>query len=352
MKITKPTLLVSEEIARSNIERMVSKARNNGAELRPHFKTHQSVDIGRWFLNAGVDKATVSSVDMALYFAKSGWTDITIAFPYNPLECDLIDQLAHKITLNLTIVSKSALDHLNDYVSAPINYLIKVDVGTHRTGVLPGQQQEIVSLGQSKNSQHRLTGLLAHAGHAYQVLDKPKAQELFEDSMRSLSQVKKILGRSDLSISYGDTPTCSILDNFPGVDELRPGNFVFYDIMQAYFQSCSLEQIAVCLACPVVAKHPDRNEIVVYGGAVHLSKDFIEQDDRRVFGYAVALNDQGWTPDPIAIVDRLSQEHGILKVSDQLMDTLQIGDLVGILPVHSCLTADLQGYYVSLGVPD
>ena len=27
------------------------------------------------------------------------------------------------------------------------------------------------------------------------------------------------------------------------------------------------------IACPVVALHPERKEVIIYGGAVHLSKD-------------------------------------------------------------------------------
>jgi D-serine deaminase-like pyridoxal phosphate-dependent protein len=156
------------------------------------------------------------------------------------------------------------------------------------------------------------------------------------------------LGKDDLIISYGDTPSCSILEELPGVDEWRPGNFVFYDIMQEYFNSCSLDQVAVCMACPVVSKHADRNEVVIYGGGVHFSKDFIAPNGQKQFGKVVKLTEQGWDTNPIALVDRLSQEHGILKVSDELLNSIEIGDLVGILPVHSCLTADLQGYYVSL----
>ncbi|MEQ8470173.1 MAG: alanine racemase [Marinoscillum sp.] len=348
MKLTRPTLLIDEKKARQNIQQMADKAKKNGSVLCPHFKTHQSVAIGQWFLEAGVDKTTVSSVDMAKYFADGGWKDITIAFPYNPLESVEITQLAKQVVLNLIVVSKEGLNHLNEHVNAPVNYLIKVDVGTHRTGVNPENQEEIEALAHSWNPQHRLTGLLAHAGHSYKELNAQEAKQIFQESMRAFESVRKHTGRNDLLISYGDTPTCSILENFPGVYELRPGNFVFYDIMQEHFGSCSLDQIAVCLATPIVAKHPERNELVVYGGAVHLSKDYIIKDGQKMFGYAVRLTEDGWESEPIAEVVRLSQEHGILKVSGELMKSVKLGDLVGILPVHSCLTADLQGYYVSL----
>ena len=348
MKITKPTLLVDEQKVRKNVRMMLAKAKSNGAELRPHFKTHHSADIAVWLREEGVTKATVSSIDMAKYFAKAGWDDITIAFPYNPLEVEEVAQLARQITLNVTIVSKEALAHLNHHVKAPINYFIKVDVGTHRTGVLPELADEIGHMAQSLNSEHTLVGLLAHAGHTYQPMTKEKAEKVFSESMKAFDEVKSIVGKEDLIISYGDTPSCSLLDDFPGVNELRPGNFVFYDIMQQYFNSCSLEEIAVCMACPVVAIHTDRNEVVVFGGAVHFSKDFIAPDGNRSFGTVVKLFETGWESEPIAHVDRLSQEHGIIKASDELIKSLKIGDLVGILPVHSCLTADLQGYYVSL----
>lgn len=348
MRITKPTLLINESIARDNIMRMAYKAHQNKIMLRPHFKTHQSADVGRWFLDAGVDKATVSSVDMARYFADAGWKDITIAFPYNPLESEEVEKLAQRIHLNVLIVSKAALDHLNQHVNANLGYFIKVDVGTHRTGIEPHQGEEIKQISESRNPKHVLTGLLAHAGHAYARLDVIRAQQIFDDSMRAFDMVKEAVGRKDLMISYGDTPTCSLLENFPGVNELRPGNFVFYDAMQQSFGSCGMGDIAVCMACPVVSIHPERNEAVVYGGAVHFSKDYVTEGERRHFGKVVRFTREGWRPEPIAEVNRLSQEHGVLRGSSEFIKSLQLGSLVGILPVHSCLTADLQGYYVSL----
>ena len=80
--ITKPTFLVDEKKCRANIQKIADKAKRNNVEFRAHFKTHQSLAIGRWFKDAGVNKITVSSLDMAKYFA-SEWNDITVAFPVN-----------------------------------------------------------------------------------------------------------------------------------------------------------------------------------------------------------------------------------------------------------------------------
>ncbi|WP_170147974.1 alanine racemase [Marinoscillum furvescens] len=346
--IKTPTLLVDERKVRHNLRTMLAKARHNGSSLRPHFKTHQSATVAQWIRDEGIDKATVSSVGMAKYFADAGWEDLLIAFPYNPLEYEEMTELANKCKLSVTIVSKEALDHLNAHVDAELDYYIKVDVGTHRTGISSTDVELINHLATSANPKHRLKGILAHAGHTYKPLDAHAARVMFDHAIEQLMEVKQAIGQEELIISYGDTPSCSLLDEFPGIDELRPGNFVFYDVMQHYFGSCTLAEIAVCMVCPVVAIHPERCEVVVYGGGVHFAKESISELGENVFGKVVALSGRSWDSFPLARVDRLSQEHGIIKASEEFVQALKIGDLVGILPVHSCLTADIQPHYQAL----
>ena len=90
--------------------------------------------------------------------------------------------------------------------------------------------------------------------------------------MRNLKE-KFIKKFPKLIVSVGDTPSCSVAENFLGVDEIRPGNFVFYDLTQNMIGSNNISQVAVAMACPIVALHKDRQEIVIYGGGIHFSKD-------------------------------------------------------------------------------
>jgi D-serine deaminase-like pyridoxal phosphate-dependent protein len=103
------------------------------------------------------------------------------------------------------------------------------------------------------------------------------------------------------------------------------------------------------MVCPVVAKHLSRNEIVIYGGAVHLSQDsIINIDGKRMFGRIIIRKDgdKELLP-PLNYVSRLSQEHGILKVTQNQFKNFRTGDLVEIIPVHSCLTANLAKTYIT-----
>lgn len=349
--ITKPTLILDEEKCKRNIAKMVSKAAKNNLILRPHFKTHQSLEIGHWFKNAGVNCITVSSITMAQYFAKE-WNNITVAFPINILEIEEINDLASKVTLNLIAVNKESISFLNQHLRHPVNIFIKIDVGTHRTGVLPDNYNLIDSITTeiSASSFLHFKGFLGHAGHSYQCRGIEEIQKVHNEAKSIMKTLKTRYesGYPQLQISLGDTPTCSVAEGFEKVDEIRPGNFVFYDITQEQIGSNSYNEIAVAMACPIVAIHPERNEVVVYGGGIHLSKDVMIENDTKVYG-KIALADQNGWGDILedCFVKKLSQEHGIIKVSERLISQFKIGEFIYILPVHSCMSADLMKSYLT-----
>jgi D-serine deaminase-like pyridoxal phosphate-dependent protein len=117
--------------------------------------------------------------------------------------------------------------------------------------------------------------------------------------------------------------------------------------MQYKIGSCSIDRVAVAMACPVVAIHKERNEMVIYGGAVHFSKERLEDPVKGAcYGVAVENNGEGWGDLMEGVcLTKLSQEHGIVHVPDHLKDHFRIGDIIKILPVHSCLAADLMKSY-------
>lgn len=349
-----PTLLLDEKICRKNISNMVNKAATNNVLFRPHFKTHQSIEIGEWFRELGITAITVSSIKMATFFAEHGWKDITVAIPANSLEKDRINRLAKNITLNLITADIDGTKKLASILEYPVNFWIKIDVGYHRTGVLYDDYNVISSILEvvSKNKNLNFCGFLTHAGQSYHCRDKSEIIKVHNESTTILLDLKKkyISQFPHLKISVGDTPTCTVADDFTMVDEIRPGNFVFYDIMQVQISACEKKDIAVAIACPVVAKHSDRNEIIVIGGGIHFSKDFIERSDgNKSFGDLVVLDENGWSaPIEGCFMSKLSQEHGTIFVSDEVFHQIEVGDIVGILPVHSCMTANLMGGYTTL----
>ncbi|MBU1012832.1 MAG: alanine racemase [Bacteroidetes bacterium] len=348
---SKPSFIVDENKCRRNIATMIAKANKHHLIFRPHFKTHHSIEIGRWFREMGTDKITVSSLDMARYFASDGWKDITVAFPVNWLEIDKINELSAQINLNLIVESVETVNFLKQNLKNSVGVFIKIDTGYHRTGISVNNTNLISALiNEIKNTSClKLKGFLAHNGHTYKTNSIKEIEEIHSGSLRELSKLKAQFQDQEtpLIVSFGDTPGASTMNDFVGADELRTGNFVFYDLVQEQIGSCSFKDISVAMACPVVAKHPDRNTIIIYGGGVHLSKESLKMPNgEQIFGKIVHLKENGWTdPIPDCHLSSISQEHGVITASDSFFDSINIGELIGILPVHSCMTADLQNTY-------
>jgi len=342
MNIVEPTLLIDKNRVARNIDSMLERARMFQAVLRPHFKTHQSAEIGEMFKERGVEAIAVSSVSMAEFFAGHGWNDILIAFPVNLLQMEQLDVLAGKINLSILVDSLYSMKKVNAGIKKRFGVFIKIDTGYGRSGLAHNdiEIEEIVTE-ITKNSLSNLRGFLTHAGHTYEAKGVKEIEKIVKDSATQLTELKQKFPGT--IISWGDTPSCSLSENLSEFDELRPGNFVYFDAMQYHIGSCKLDEIAVAVACPVVSVFPQRGELIIYGGAVHLSKEFIAADNNfKLFGYLVKLNDGRWQQ-PIngAWVSSLSQEHGIIKMSKKDLEKFKPGDLIGVVPVHSCLTANL-----------
>jgi D-serine deaminase-like pyridoxal phosphate-dependent protein len=352
--IKSPTLLLDERKCRNNIKKMVTKTAKHNLAFRPHFKTHQSGIIGNWIKNEGVNRCTVSSLKMAEYFAGQGWNDVLIAFPVNVLEHQKINQLASKISLQILVYDAASIKILGEKIDADIGVKIELDLGSKRSGLLPGQHKEIDALiSRITDHQHlKFTGFYSHPGHTYTARGENEVKSIYKDFLQDLSLLEQKYGDvPGFSITIGDTPGCTLVEDFGPIKEISPGNFVFYDVMQVNIGSCDYDDIAVVMACPVVGKNAQRNEILIHGGAVHFSKEVLTDPDGTIhFGKLAKSTTDGWEGViPGCYLKSISQEHGLVHATDELLDKARIGDIVYIYPVHSCLSADLMKSYLTTG---
>ena len=341
MNITKPTLFVNEAIAKRNIKNMALKAIQNKVLFEPHFKTHQSIEVGNWFKEFGVDSITVSSVSMAQYFSAAGWTNITIAFPFNILEINELNLISSSVNLTLLVEDESTIEKLNS-LESEVSLFIEIDAGYHRSGIAHDSYNLIDALIEAiKKTKHTFKGFYYHGGNSYSARSKEEVLTIFDDFQSKMIQLKSRFSAHNPHIAVGDTPTCSLSTQFKGIDSIHPGNFVFYDLTQVEIGSCQLDQIAVSLLCPVVMKSEERKELVIYGGGVHLSKEGLQTKQGLIYGLVGKLNEEGFfSIFPDTYVKSLSQEHGVIVANSGVFNKINIGDVVAIIPIHSCMTVD------------
>ncbi|MEA3317609.1 MAG: alanine racemase [Bacteroidota bacterium] len=351
-EITEPTLLLDKAKCKDNIDKMLAKAKSRNLIFRPHFKTHQAQTIGKWFKEKGVTKITVSSLKMANYFANDGWKDITIAFPVNILQITSLNKLSNKIELNLTILSAEVAEFLNKNIEHKTGIFVKIDTGYGRTGLKSTNTKEIDNILKIIELSGNLVfkGFLAHSGDTYHAKNTDEILQIHEKSRTELIKLKEeyIHDFPEIIISLGDTPSCTLSNNFSGIDEIRPGNFVFYDLMQYNLGVCKFSNIAIAMKCPVVAIHPERNQVIIHGGGVHFSKESINYKGNTIYGIAAKTKDEKWNePNNDILLTSLSQEHGTLTVSNSEIKNISIGDIITIIPIHACLTANLMKKYLT-----
>ncbi|HEX8253153.1 MAG TPA: alanine racemase [Thermoanaerobaculia bacterium] len=342
-----PAFLVDRAIVARNCDTMREKARASGVAFRPHVKTHKTLEIGRMQHAGATGPITVSTLAEAEAFAKDGHRDITYAVPIAPEKLHRVAALAATIDrLSVLIDSERALRAVEEFAAAngvTFDVTLKVDCGYHRAGVDPESPDSVrLAMALARSESVRFQGLLTHAGHSYHARDVEEVRRVAAEESASLTRFRALLageGLLDVRRSVGSTPTAAVVDRFTECDEVRPGNYVFFDAFQAAIGACRLEDVAVSVLTTVVGSYPERNALIVDAGALALSKDLGPSHLDARFGYGLVC-DLDLRPLPMRI-EALSQEHGKIATTS----TVPVGTRLRILPNHSCLTSAMFDAY-------
>ena len=350
--INTPSLILDLGRVKRNAARISDIARRNNVRLRPHIKTHKCIEVAR-IQTAGHDGAiTVSTLAEAKAFAKHGFSDITYAVPIERGKFDECIEIVHGgAKLRLLTDDGDTVRQLDDAAGkAGIKFdvFLKIDCGTHRVGVEP-ETQEAVDIPRTISDSANLifAGILTHAGHSYDVktVDDIKAVARHErDVMVELAERLRSDGIEVPTVSIGSTPTINQIDHLNGIDEVRPGNYIFFDAYQATLGSCGFEDTALTVLTAVVHRDRTRKRLVVDAGAIALSKDCGPVGLDPSCGYGHVLDIEG--SETGMRVTSLSQEHGEIQATDDAtLERFPVGSRVRILANHSCLTAAQHSHY-------
>ena len=345
-----PCLLLDISRVRRNAARMSDVAHRNKVSLRPHIKTHKCIEVAKIQTDGHDGGITVSTLAEARAFAKHGFNDITYAVPIERGKFDdAIEILRSGVKLNLLtddVETVKQLDAAAINAGVTFDVFVKIDCGTHRVGVEPDADEAIEvprQLADAKNL--TFAGVLTHAGHSYDVKSKEAILEVARHERDSMVELATRIGRQGIAvpmISIGSTPSMSTIDHLDGVDEIRPGNYIFFDNYQATLGSCSFEDTALTVLAAVI--HKGKTRMVIDAGGIALSKDRgpVSLDPSCGYGHVLDVegNETGMR------VTGLSQEHGEIEApGNDAFERFKVGDRVRVLANHSCLTAAQHSHY-------
>ena len=332
-----PVVVVDIDRADARIADMAAVMRERGVALRPHAKTHKSLEFARRQLAAGAVGLTVATIGEAEVFAEGGVDDLFIAYPpfASGPKAGRLCRLAERCSLSVGADSVAGVEALAAAVRGTArrpSVVIEVDVGGARTGVRPEAAGSIarraVDLGLT------VRGVFTHGGHGY----GGRAERLAaaEDEVTGLTAAAGSLRAADvvpLVVSAGSTPTAK-LSAHGSITEERPGTYVFGDRQQAFLADQALDDTALLVASTVVS-HGSRGAFVLDAGAKILARDVTPYlaGHGTVVGY------------PEAVIARVNDHHGVVELPSGTARPA-IGEIVWIAPNHVCPVVNLVDEYV------
>ena len=356
-RVETPAVLLDETRMMGNLRAMQDLADRHGVALRPHIKTHKSLEIGRRQVGLGASGVTVATVDEAQVFIEGGFESITVARPVvSPGKWDRLLSAVKTQGTDLRVVtdSKEGIQVAGERAAAyelTIGLFLKIDVGLHRCGLLPDDPRTGKLAGMIHDHANlEFRGILSHAGHVYGSKSRAEAAEAAEAERRTMVAVRDALQSDGLpvrEVSVGATPAVLASERFDGITEIRPGNYVFLDLLPVRVGVARVADVALTVLATVISKN--ERYFVTDAGSKTLTSDTGVHGMTGNQGFGLAYPASGFQEsDSEMIVEKVSEEHGM--VGRNGLD-LAIGSKIRVVPVHSCPVANLARSYAVL-TPD
>lgn len=347
LAVPTPRAFIDRPRLLNNIAKMQAVATGAGVLLRPHAKTHKSPVIARMQIDAGAVGVCCAKLGEAEVLADAGIRDIRLPYPINPANAARAIALVDRgVRLSIIVDNRQVAEDWSAAMVAAtktLDVLVKVDVGFHRCGVNPDSPAVVDDIrAVNELAGLRFRGLLSHAGQGYGATSENELAEIADQEAAILTSIAASLRESGVEvaeISVGATPTARFIKRQPGVTEMRPGNYVFFDRTQVGLGAASVDDCSLWIVSTVVSR-PAATRVVFDAGSKTLTNDgcrgFGTHD-----GHGLVCRDVSSTiPDASIAIERLSEEHAVARVPADC--TLRVGDRVRILPNHSCVVSNLM----------
>ncbi|MEP9380392.1 DSD1 family PLP-dependent enzyme [Aquabacter sp. CN5-332] len=233
-----PTLLVDLDALERNVGHMAGWCRANGIALRPHAKTHKSVDIARLQLAAGAVGICTATIGEAEAMVEGGITGLLVTSPaVGPTKIRRFMALAH-LAPDLMIVADApenvaALANAAAAEGVALNVVVALDVGLHRIGTATpadalGLAQQIVRSGPLV-----FAGVHAYAGGLQHVEDyeaRLQGAARVHETIALLLSLLRDAGLPPPVVSGAGTGTHEIDARSGTFTEMQAGSYVFTDV--------------------------------------------------------------------------------------------------------------------------
>jgi D-serine deaminase-like pyridoxal phosphate-dependent protein len=332
-----PAVIVDLDVMERNLSRMSDYCREHQLLLRPHTKTHKIPELAKRQIAGGATGITVAKIGEAEVMLAAGITDILIAYPIvGPTKTTRLARLAEQASITVSLDSEEVARGLSEAATreeTKIRVMIEMDVGFERCGF--SDEADLLALGRKIAELPGLEfrGLMFFPGQFSVAPEERAAMRVqVNDFLKRTLEAFSSAGLPVSIVSGGSTPTGYEGGYFHGVNEVRPGTYIFNDRNTVAVSACLLEDCALSVLVTVVSTAVS-GRAVVDGGSKTFSHDRFQGGDDSGFGIV--------KEDPAAQVERFSEEHGHLNIQ-RSERRYRIGDRLSIIPNHVCTTVNMH----------
>ena len=333
-----PAIVLDLDRMERNIRRYHQAAHAHGKEVWPMLKTHKSLEIARMQADCGCTGFLCGTLDEAEALCDAGFDNLMYAYPVSTaVNARRVAALAKKCRFFVRLDDPDAarvLDRVAAEAGVTVNYTIIVDSGLHRFGVKP---EKIRAFAEAMRQFSHLTlcGISTHPGQVYGAACRADVERCCREERRAMAAAASALREGGFAaelITSGSTPTFFGALEDENINICHPGNYVYHDVIQLSMEAACEEDCALSVLAAVIS-HPSEDLFLCDAGSKCLGLDQGAHGGGSVRGFGRVVGH------PELTVSGLSEEVGKLHVDGPT--TLQVGDLIRIIPNHSCSAANL-----------
>ena len=335
-----PALVLDQAALERNLATMADFARARGLALRPHAKTHKSVDIARLQLKAGAVGVCCAKLGEAEAMADGGIGGILITSPVvTPQAIARLARLSAR-SPDLCVVADNpenvaALAMAMEDAGRPLGVLVDIDPGIRRTGVASPEAAVRLASQIAAEPSLRFAGVQFYCGAQQHIASFAERRAAIGERTAYLSSVLEQLRAAGLApdlITGGGTGTHAIDAELGVLNELQVGSYVFMD---RQYNECDLQGRGA---------GPFETALMIDTRVISANSASMATLDA---GYKAMAVDGG-NPTVLAGAPASSMfvfmgdEHGALIAPDHVF---QLGDAVALAAPHCDPTVNLYDYY-------
>lgn len=332
-----PAIVIDVDVMERNLRRVADYAREHQLRLRPHTKTHKIPALARRQLDLGAAGISVAKISEAEIMAESGTPDLLIAYPV--IGAAKLERLMRLAAQTRVTVALDGIEVARPMAEAArragveVGVLAEADVGLGRMGVPPGQALVDLARALSGLPGLRWEGITFYPGHIKSLdAEGTAALNAVNDTVHAMLELLRAAGLQPSIVSGGSTPTLHDSHRVVGLNEIRPGTYIFNDRNTVSSGGCSKADCAASILCTVVSTaRPGR--MMIDGGSKTFSSDRLANSDEITFGELLEA--------PQASFFRMNEEHGYVDLPAG-SPRFAVGDRVHVVPNHICVAMNLH----------